>query len=186
MKPEQITGALLFSGALQFILCMLIAESIYPNYSISNNFISELGVGMTSSLFNVSIILLGACLIVLAYFIGKIRNWTLAALVLLTGIGAIGVGIFPMVLPGPYHMLFSSMAFLFGGLAAMASYRKGETAIGIFSIAMGMVSLASLALFASGNYLPLGMGLTERLVAWPVLLWSTIFGFNMMRNSKGQ
>ena len=41
---KTIAGALLFVGGLQFTLGMIVAEAVYPNYSVSRNYISDLGV----------------------------------------------------------------------------------------------------------------------------------------------
>ncbi len=55
----KISGLVLFAGAAQFFLLVLIAEALYPHYSVANNYISDLGVGSTAYIFNTSIVLLG-------------------------------------------------------------------------------------------------------------------------------
>ncbi len=55
----KISGLVLFAGAAQFFLLVLIAEALYPQYSVANNYISDLGVGSTAYIFNTSIVLLG-------------------------------------------------------------------------------------------------------------------------------
>jgi len=52
------------------------------------------------------------------------RNRLFTILFILAGIGVTGVGIFPEnVLGGTSHHIVSLMAFLFGGLSAIAAYR---------------------------------------------------------------
>jgi hypothetical membrane protein len=52
------SGALFFIAATQFVLCLIIAEALYPGYSVSNNYISDLGVGPSAIVFNASVFLL--------------------------------------------------------------------------------------------------------------------------------
>lgn len=67
----KIAGALIFVGAVQFILCMIMAECLYPKYSVSENYISDLGVGATAPIFNISVFLLGATVAASAYFLKR-------------------------------------------------------------------------------------------------------------------
>ena len=60
-------GALFFFGAVQFIIALMVAEALYPAYSISGNWISDLGVGSTAWIFNSSVFLFGACVITASY-----------------------------------------------------------------------------------------------------------------------
>ncbi len=39
----KISGALLFVGSAQFVIALTVAEALYPAYSISQNYISDLG-----------------------------------------------------------------------------------------------------------------------------------------------
>ena len=56
---RSLLGALLFAGAAQFILVMIVAEALYPGYSIATNYVSDLGVGSTALLFSASVIIYG-------------------------------------------------------------------------------------------------------------------------------
>jgi len=67
--PRTVAGLLIFVAAAQFFVGMLVAESVYPGYSISANYISDLGATCTdtgcviyqpaATVFNSSVILLG-------------------------------------------------------------------------------------------------------------------------------
>lgn len=97
----------------------------------------------------------------------------------LTGIGAIGVGSFPDT-AGVIDSIVSLIAFLFGGLSAIATYRLVKAPFVYFSVLMGIITLAALALYLFGIYLELGPGGMERMVAYPELLWAAGFGGYMM------
>jgi hypothetical protein len=40
---SKVAGALIFVGSAQFIVALTVAEALYPGYSISQNYISDLG-----------------------------------------------------------------------------------------------------------------------------------------------
>ena len=96
---------------------MLVAEVLYPGYSISHNHISDLGAGPSTSIFNSSVFLLGLMVVAGAYFVQRsFRNRLVTGLLVLAGVGAMGVGIFPENYP-VMHEIVSDAAFIFGGLA---------------------------------------------------------------------
>ncbi len=184
-KPTQsaynkAAGALLFVGAAQFLTVLIVAEALSPSYSISGNFISDLGVGSTALLFNSSLVLLGLMAIMSGYLIQRaLRNRLLAALLVVAGAGAAGAGLFPEG-SGSIHSLAQLVAFLFGGLSAIAAYRLEKPPLTYFSLAMGVLALVALVLRINGNFLGLGTGGIERLVAYPILLWAIGFGGHLM------
>ena len=51
-SKEKVAGMLFFVAATQFVLCLTISEALYPGYSIFGNYISDLGVGPSSIVFN--------------------------------------------------------------------------------------------------------------------------------------
>jgi hypothetical membrane protein len=176
----RIAGTMLFLGGVQFVIVMVIAEAIYPGYSVSRNFISDLGVGPVATLFNFSVSLLGLTAVLGAYFGQRtFRHPILTALFAIAGVGAIGVGVFPETVR-PLHLLVSLVAFLFGGLSAIAAYPIERRPLNFLSILMGVLSLVALGLFAAGVYLGLGPGGMERMIAYPILLWLIGFGAQLM------
>jgi len=178
----RVAGILIFIGAAQFLLFLIVAESIYPGYSVSGNFISDLGVGPAAPVFNTSIILLGVLVIVSSYLIHRRFNDKLfTATIFLAGFGALGVGVFPEGSPYNFHTIMSFITFLFAGLAAISAYRVARQPLKTISIALGILTLISLGLFASGIYLGLGHGGMERMIAYPPLIWGLTFaGYLMM------
>ena len=188
---RKVAGTLVLVGEAQFVLGMLIAEAIYPGYSISQNYISDLEVGPAASVFNSSVFLLGLMVVGGAYFVHRIfRNRPVTTLLVLSGIGAMGVGIFPEDSP-VMHEIVSDVAFIFGGLAPIAACKLQKKPLNYLSIAMGLLSLCALILlsaqysFGLGEqyFLGLGPGGMERMIVYPILLWETAFGGYLIGSS---
>jgi len=177
---------LLFIGGVQFVLGIIIAEALYPDYSTSENYISDLGVGPSSVIFNSSVFLLGVLATGGAYFIQRAFNLRIfSILTAITGIGAMGVGLFPED-AGVMHVIFSLITFLFAGLSAIMSYKLQKPPLSYLSIILGAMSLLALVLFGSGIYLGLGKGGMERMIAYPALLWAIGFGAHVISYPKDE
>jgi len=186
MQPRyaKAAGTLFFIGAVQFILALIISEALYPSYNTSANYISDLGVGPSATIFNTSVFLLGLLIIAGAYLILRASdNKLLTILLVLAGIGAMGVGIFTED-AGPIHGVVSLIVFLFGPLSAIASYRVCKPPFCFLSIVLGLTGLAALILFIAGNNLGLGVGGIERMIVYPVLLWEVGFGAHMINQPE--
>ena len=180
---RKLAGALLFVGSVQFLLGLIIAESLYPGYSVSENYISDLGVGSSALIFNSSVFLLGVTVVAGAYFIQHAFDFRLLSVLLtLTGIGAMGVGLFPET-AGAIHGVVSLIAFLFGGLSAITSYKLLKPPFSYSAVLLGALSLVALVLFGSGIYLGLGWGGMERMIVYPTLLWAVGFSGHLMSYS---
>ncbi len=181
---RKIAGMLLSLGSILCVLGIIVSEALYPGYSTSKNYISDLGVGPSGLLFNSSVFLLGVLTLCSAYFIQKAFNSKLFSLLLaISAIGAIGVGLFTED-AGALHTVFSLIVFLFGGLSAIASIKLQKPPFSYLSVALGLTSLAALFLFASGIYFSLEKGGMERLIAYPALLFSVSFGGYLVGNSR--
>lgn len=169
-------GIILFTATAQFVLVMIISEALYTGYSTSENYISDLGVGPSAPIFNTSIFVLGILIIMGTYFIYRaLRSGLFTVLLTLTGIGAMGVGIFTEDIP-MMHFAASVVTFLFGSLATITSYRLIRTPLRYFSVILGIFALTALMLMAFSRYLGLGAGGMERMIAYPILLWGMGFG----------
>ncbi|MDG6899562.1 MAG: DUF998 domain-containing protein [Nitrososphaerota archaeon] len=190
MSNASKAGVSIFLGSAQFSIFLVLAEILFPNYNVSTNYISDLGafcpstgpcvIEPSADVFNGSIILLGLLILLGAYYLQRAFHSTpTAAIVALAGVGAIGVGLFPET-TGIWHSVFSLIVFLFAGLAAVLTYRYQKRPMSYFSIALGVITLAALVLFIGKVYLGLGAGGMERIVVYPVLIWSLGFGGHMM------
>ena len=194
LSDQKIAGIILFVGSFGFILAMQVAEFIDgAAYNVSTNYISDLGtfcrtVGTSTvctnfpshNLFDTSVFLVGVAIILGSYFLYRgFKSNTFSALLILSGIGAMGVGIFPENYPVE-HGLFSLVVFLFGGLAAIAAYKIEKRPLNYFSVLIGVFSVLMLVLYVDNVYLGLGPGGMERIVAYPELLWGVGLGGHMI------
>ncbi len=184
MHSKRIAGMLSLLGASQFLIFMLVCEAIYPGYSISKNMISDLGVGSTASIFNSSIIFLGLMMILSALtFHSFHRNYIFTVSLGLAGIGAAGVGLFPENVR-VYHEIFAGITFFFGGVSEIISSLLLRFPMSVASLLLGALTLSSLMLFVLGNYIGLGAGGMERMIAYPVILWGVGFGGYLMASER--
>lgn len=193
MNVRRAAGVLLFAGAVLVIIGIHLAEFLYPGYSVSGNFISDLGATCRATctvfqpsaiIFNSSVILFGLLIVISSYLIWReFNNSIIAALICLSGLGAVGVGLFPET-AGFLHVIVSFITFFFGALAAIAVSRLVKEPFSYFSVLMGLASLSALVLYGLNIYLGLGPGGMERMIAYPVLLWAIGFGGHMMSTQQ--
>ncbi|MEM0078710.1 MAG: DUF998 domain-containing protein [Nitrososphaerota archaeon] len=176
-----IAGLLITVGVTQFMIFMIVAEALYPNYSVAYNYISDLGVGVTAHIFNTSIIFLGLTVVIASFFINRLfRSRVFTITILLTGVGAVGVGVFPEGSPYNLHFIMSAVTFIFAGISAIVSSRLSPKHIAILSIILGAASLTALTLFTLEIYLGIGHGGMERMIVYPVFSWALMYSGYMM------
>jgi|ECHvirMinimDraft_2_1075157.scaffolds.fasta_scaffold00115_15 hypothetical membrane protein len=176
MNYGKAAGSIILAGVFQFLLFLTLAEEIYPSYSVSRNYISDLGVGRTALIFNGSIIVLGVLLIASGILLRlALKSTALSVMLILSGVGSAGVGIFPETTGAP-HTIFAFITFLFGSLAAIYCARVVRGPMRVLSPIAGVISLISLIAFATHQYWILGPGGMERLIAYPELWWGLGLG----------
>jgi hypothetical membrane protein len=167
----KVGGVLFFIAATQFVLGLIVAEALYPGYSISTNYISDLGVGPSSTVFNVSIFLLGLLSIIGIYFLYRAYNLKMIIILFtIAAVAAMGIGIFTEN-SEPMHTLASIFVFLFSGLSAIASYKITKYPFNIIVILLGLTSVLAMILFMENIYVGLGVGGMERMIVYPILIW---------------
>lgn len=182
MNLRSKSGLLIFIGAVQFLILMIIAETQYPGYSPSENYISDLGLWEYDSayIFNPSVSLFGALGICGSYLLLKSSDRkTFPVLLMLSGAGAVGVGIFNEDVEG-VHFIVSAIAFGFAGLAAISSIQVFPRTIGAAGMVLGTISLVAMALYVSDTYLGLGPGGMERMIFYPVMGWVLAMSGHLM------
>ena len=168
----KVAGVLFFIAATQFVLGLIVAEALYPGYSISQNYISDLGIGSTAMVYNASVFLLGLFMIVGTYFLQRAFNIKiLTALLVLTAIGSMGVAIFTKN-SEPMHSIAALLVFLFGGLSAIYSYKLMKPPFYLINVIIGVMTLSALVLFVVHQYLGLGVGGMQRIIVYPILIWT--------------
>ncbi len=191
---SKIAGTLLLVGGAQFVIALIIAEAIYPGYSVAHNYISDLGVwGSNSALvFNSSIMIFGLTVLASSYFINKqFKNLAISFFFALAGAGSLGVGIFPentFIVNGipVIHSFSALLAFVFGGIAAISLYKITKSPFRYLSVIVGAASLIAMVLFITtrdSGALGLGVGGMERMVAYPTLVGIIGFGGYLLGNN---
>lgn len=196
-------GALFLFGALLFILLTTAAESLYPNYSAQDNAMSDLAaLGKSTTAIEGTAILglglcwtLGACLLY-----GRTARRGMLALNLVPGVGILLAGLSPENLNIALHSVGALLAFPFGAVAALLSYRVIRTPLRYFAVALGALSLFATFVVFFGyrvigpcgtcsydvalDRLGLGLGGWEAMILYPLLVWLMGFGGYLL-NTKG-
>src|SRR2546426_9849448 len=125
LDDRQWAGLTLSLGTVEFAMGLTIAEIVYPDYSVSGMYISDLGVGTAAApIFNGSIIVLGLLLVLCAGFIFRgYRDRFLVGALAIPGIGAAGAGTFTEGAPFGLHSAFSLITFCFAAPAPILAFR---------------------------------------------------------------
>ncbi len=138
----------------------------------------------SSTIFNLSLIIMGILTIAAVYFILKSGGCRLfSACLLLFAISIIGIGTFP-IYAGEIHSFFTTIALISGVLAVIFSYRLGlNIPMVMVSLVVGFTALITLLLIflwglESSNPLIalLGKGGLQRFVMYPGMLYLIALG----------
>jgi hypothetical membrane protein len=173
----------MISSGIIFTILNTVAESVYPNYSIRTNALSDLGaLGHPTTLlwdgqlFAAGVITLFA--VVLLVFRSSLSEYLeskpIKLLYFLPPIGTIIVSIFPENTILVIHSLGAFIVFVFGGVSAIYAYRFTKSPFRYFSILLGVISLFAIPLLGDSSLL--GFGGIERLVVYPSTIWGIAFG----------
>ncbi len=187
-------AGLVWMCAVQFFIAQAIVQYAWTTpYSLAGNFISDLGntvCGMYNGLYvcspwhqwmNISfllqgfIILIGAILARPIFQRERLRTLVFVLLVL-TGLGMIGVGIFPENVNNMGHVIAAGIQFVTGNIALVLIGVTGKN-VGLrrrwftLSVVLGTAGLAATLLFVNGYGLGLGVGGMERIAAYTFPVW---------------
>lgn len=201
-SKEKVAGTLFFIAATQFVLGLTVAEALYPGFSMSAYYISDLGIGPSALIFNSSAFLLGLLLLVGTYFLRHVPDFkTVNIMLALMVLGAMGIGIFTKNYRIA-HGAVASAAFFFAGLAAITSSKVLKKPLSLISMVLGIMTLAALALFSIGMvtsgsltsdiaydsnfYLGLGPGGMEHMIIYPVGMWLAGFSWHLITVQETQ
>jgi hypothetical membrane protein len=183
----RVPGVLLFLVGVAFITVTMLLASIVPAYDYQGAAISDLGViAESASWFNVLLVGMGILNIAggYLYFRSHRRLWLLA-LYLVAGIGTVGAGLFPLSTAGP-HTIFALTAFVFYNLEALGTALVVAGPMRVLGVIAGVVGLVYTVVMAIGDswnpaiFGPIGHGGTERMIAYPTMLWLIALGGYLM------
>ena len=176
-------------AGIQFTLLLTIAEAKYPGYSVGTNLISDLGIWDYPSAiyFNVSVIVFGSLALAAAILLWRENDLCrIAPLTAISGIGGIGVGLFPENLFNPIHVISATLVFGVGGLACVHCYRIAGKPLRFVFLGTGILSLVSAIMFVFKIDLGLGIGTIERMVCYPIVIWVMMLGVLLLCEKEPQ
>jgi hypothetical membrane protein len=192
-----LAGPIVWLLAIQFFIVQIIVAAAWanPTYSWRLNAISDLGstkcgkfddryvCSPSHGLMNISLILLGVCMVVGSVFLyQQFRKSRLGFYLMgVAGIGAFLVGIYPEDTTFWVHVTGQDLAFLFGNIALITIGLSLSLARWFrwYSVMSGVVALVGLYLFLSHHRFFLELGGMERVVAYPLTIWLITFGLYM-------
>jgi len=171
------------AGTVMFLLISL-AETLYPNYSIHDQAISDLAAttAVTSPLTEAAGFVWGLGWLAGSYllFRGTGRR-RLMALYLLPAVGVLLAIASPENVNVAIHSIGAVLAFVPGGIAVLFSFRLIRSGLRYAALALGLVTLLGVSLEFGAYYsslvqTTLGPGGTERIIVYPILAWLMLFG----------
>ena len=189
----KLSGLLFFLAGAIVLMGIITAEAFYPTgYTTFKNEISDLGATRqpnsisyepSSTIFNTIMLVAGLMVLVASFYQHQYFKKLLFSIpAILFGLGLAGVGIFPGNIR-PYHGMSAMLTFLSGGFCAITSFKIVTLPFKYISILFGSIALLTwfMAVFASAILISfIGIGGTERWVAYPIMLWLTGFGGYLM------
>jgi hypothetical membrane protein len=197
---SKVAGILFSIGAIAFILLTIAAEAIYPNFDLQNNAISDLAALRTNTMAieETAILTMGVCWVLGAYFLfRRTARKGMLVLSILPGVGYLMAGVSPENVNLIVHSAGALIAFPFGAIAAILSYRVIKTPFKYFGVPLGALSLCatfvtffgqslvgscgscstnSTSYIRSLDKLYLGLGGWESMIIFPIILWLIGFG----------
>ena len=192
-SPPRLAGALLFIAGAAILMGVITAEALYPAaYTTFGNEISDLGATRpphsvsyqpSAAIFDVTMLASGVMILVAAWLIHRAFRRRAGTIPLACfGLGVFGVGLFPGNTAA--HPYVATFVFIAAGVAALAGSRLLAPPLRQISVALGAITLLStfLGLFFPewGPVAELGKGGIERWIAYPAVLWLTVFGGSLM------
>lgn len=179
----KIAGSIIAIAAIEIVLFVLIAQHLYPNYSLNNNYISDLGVGSTAIIFNSAIQLFGIILILGSYYLYKSGRKYQALGFTITALGAIGVGTFPETTGSP-HIISAFITFGSIAIIALCFGRVFKRPLSYYSVAAGLLGIVVLTISVMNMTgfsvnLGLGKGGVEEILFYNEILWALIVGLSL-------
>ena len=170
--------------------CILTAIASYPEFSWTNNALSDLGIisGVTGPVFNFGLYCSGLFVLKFAAFglfkyfgswVGKIGALSFVA----TGLALMGIGFFPENV-APYHYLFSVAFFVLLPISLFiitgAFAFKRQTKIALFTLLTAAAAATPWILQFTIHYVH-GVAIPEFASALAGSVWTVALGYKMLK-----
>jgi hypothetical membrane protein len=188
------SGTLLFMAGFMIFMGIMTSEMLYKApYNTHDSYISELATVSAATntlqknaahLFDITMIVTGIMVMAAGFYVQKVFKRYISTIpIALTGLGLIGVGVFPGNI-APWHIIFALVIFIAGGVAAIASFRIVKSPLRYFFILFGLTTLTFLFL---NKYLSreFGVGGSERWIFYPIVFWLTGLGTYLLGLKDG-
>jgi hypothetical membrane protein len=199
-------GPVLYVSCVQyFVVQVVVADHWRPHYSWSRNTISDLGNTICGrwngqplcspqhDLMNVSFVLLGAFMLIGSVLNRQVHLGQRGASIgfrcmEIAGAGVVLVGLFPENSVPTLHGIGATLSFVFGNVAiiVLGCSLRLPFALRVFSLFLGVLALAALIPYASSQFLGLGNGGLERVVAFPQTVWLIVLGAYLLTSSHSE
>lgn len=187
LSDRAVPGLLLLLAGATFMVGVMLAETMAPDYSMNANAISDLGtIPQSSALFNLTLVLTGLLTAAGGLLFHRHHSRrAVTALFLLAGLGAIGAGVFNLNTPD-VHGLFALLAFVAYNILAVVAASLARGPMRALSVLLGAVGLLFVVVMFLGDsgmadlFGPIGHGGAERMIVFPVMIWMLGFGGYMM------
>ncbi len=202
VTPRSRVASLLFVSSLQYFVVQYVVAADWPRpYSLTVNTISDLGntacggfhghfvCSPLHSVMNISFVILGVTMFAGALVLGldrtRTRERTLGLSFMgIAGAGVIVVGLCPENTRPTLHAWGASLPFLVGnvGLVVLGVSLDLDRPARFFTVLTGVATLVALLLYSRDQYLGLGEGGMERVVAYPQTMWLILFGASLCKS----
>ena len=192
-SSKRIGAAAGFATPMVAFACILSAIATYPQFSWTNNALSDLGVvpGATQWLFNVGLFVAGVLALVFAVFglfafagkngVGKLGAAVFAA----ASVALVCIGIFNEHY-SPTHYLVSVAFFVLAPVALFiltcSFYLSPQRVIAAFSVAAGVIAALPWILEFTVYYVP-NVAIPEMVSALAVSAWAIVLSAEMLKST---
>jgi hypothetical membrane protein len=190
---QKISGNIFFWCGSIVLMGIITAEAMYPSgYTTNLNEISDLGgtrppnsliYQPSAFIFNTTFLLSGIMVIIATFFQHKHFKKTVFSIPMyLFGLGLLGIGVFAGN-KAPYHGIAFMLTFLSGGLSPIMSFKIVSSPFKYAGFISGSLALSiwfTIVFFPEVLLSFMGIGLIERWIAYPIMLWLISLGGYLM------
>lgn len=190
---EKVAGLFIFFGTFQFLIAILLLALVEPGYSISTNYISELGIGTNAPIFTLTMVIWGVSAFLAAIILFRVSVTEpifparlFAIMIMGVGIGFAGSGLVPMnSTPGiPLHFHITNTGVFSAIIAIFISYKLVNPPFSYIQIILGALTVLATILLLTGIDPGIGMGGIERFGVYVFIVWLLSFSTYLMNKEK--